>query len=66
MKIASPSSVRGFTLVELMVVIVIMGIMASLVLLNIGGTDQRQSHASTRSVCNGSENEYYVMQMIKL
>lgn len=43
MKIASPSSVRGFTLVELMVVIVIMGIMASLVLLNIGGTDQRKA-----------------------
>lgn len=43
MKIASLSSVRGFTLVELMVVIVIMGIMASLVLLNIGGTDQRKA-----------------------
>ena len=43
MKSASPSSVRGFTLVELMVVIVIMGIMASLVLLNIGGTDQRKA-----------------------
>ncbi|WP_180134653.1 type II secretion system protein [Acinetobacter sp. YH12070] len=43
MKIASPSSVRGFTLVELMMVIVIMGIMASLVLLNIGGTDQRKA-----------------------
>ncbi|MGE8570470.1 MAG: pilus assembly FimT family protein [Acinetobacter amyesii] len=43
MKSASPSSVRGFTLVELMVVIAIMGIMASLVLLNIGGTDQRKA-----------------------
>lgn len=43
MKITSPSLVRGFTLVELMVVIVIMGIMASLVLLNIGGTDQRNA-----------------------
>lgn len=43
MKSASPSLVRGFTLVELMVVIVIMGIMASLVLLNIGGTDQRKA-----------------------
>ena len=38
-----PSSVRGFTLVELMVVIVIMGIMASLVMMNIGGTDQRKA-----------------------
>ena len=38
-----PSSVRGFTLVELMVVIVIMGIMASLVLLNMSGTDQRKA-----------------------
>ncbi|MBL8321276.1 MAG: type II secretion system protein [Acinetobacter sp.] len=38
-----PSSVRGFTLVELMVVIVIMGIMASLVLLNMNGTDQRKA-----------------------
>lgn len=43
MNTASPSSVRGFTLVELMVVIVIMGIMASLVLLNIGGVDQRKA-----------------------
>ncbi|MCW8039243.1 MULTISPECIES: type II secretion system protein [Acinetobacter] len=38
-----PSSMRGFTLVELMVVIVIMGIMASLVMMNIGGTDQRKA-----------------------
>ncbi len=46
MKTASPSSARGFTLVELMVVIVIMGIMASLVLLNIGGVDQRKAMQS--------------------
>lgn len=38
-----PSSIQGFTLVELMVVIVIMGIMASLVMMNIGGTDQRKA-----------------------
>ncbi|WP_374664046.1 type II secretion system protein [Acinetobacter sp.] len=38
-----PTSMRGFTLVELMVVIVIMGIMASLVMMNIGGTDQRKA-----------------------
>lgn len=38
-----PSSMQGFTLVELMVVIVIMGIMASLVMMNIGGTDQRKA-----------------------
>ena len=37
------SSVRGFTLIELMVVIVIMGILASLVMLNIGGVDQRKA-----------------------
>ena len=37
------SSVRGFTLIELMVVIVIMAIMASLVLMNIGGVDQRKA-----------------------
>lgn len=39
----TPSSVQGFTLVELMVVIVIMGIMASLVLMNMSGTDQRKA-----------------------
>ena len=36
-------AVRGFTLIELMVVIVIMGIMASLVLLNTSGVDQRKA-----------------------
>ena len=42
--IRSPhSAVRGFTLIELMVVIVIMGIMASLVLLNTSGVDQRKA-----------------------
>lgn len=38
-----PSSIQGFTLVELMVVIVIMGIMASLVMMNMSGTDQRKA-----------------------
>lgn len=37
------ASVRGFTLIEVMVVIVIMSIMASLVVLNIGGVDQRKA-----------------------
>ena len=41
-----PSSIRGFTLVELMVVIVIMAIMASLVLMNTGGVDQRKAMQS--------------------
>ncbi|WP_216934947.1 type II secretion system protein [Acinetobacter sp. BY484] len=42
--IRSPhSTVRGFTLIELMVVIVIMGIMASLVLLNTSGVDHRKA-----------------------
>jgi general secretion pathway protein G len=36
-------AVRGFTLIELMVVIVIVGIMASLVLLNTSGVDQRKA-----------------------
>lgn len=40
---SSHSAVRGFTLIELMVVIVIMGIMASLVLLNTSGVDQRKA-----------------------
>lgn len=43
MKIQSLPSSRGFTLIELMVVIVIMGILASLVMLNIGGVDQRKA-----------------------
>lgn len=43
MNIHIPSSVRGFTLIELMVVIVIMGIMASLIILNIDGVDQRKA-----------------------
>lgn len=38
-----PSVIQGFTLVELMVVIVIMAIMASLVMLNINGVDQRKA-----------------------
>ena len=36
-------SIRGFTLIELMVVIVIMAIMASLILSNINGVDQRKA-----------------------
>ena len=36
-------SIRGFTLIELMVVIVIMVIMASLILTNINGVDQRKA-----------------------
>ncbi|MFC6631369.1 type II secretion system protein [Acinetobacter beijerinckii] len=34
---------QGFTLIEIMVVIVIMTVMASLVVLNIGGVDQRKA-----------------------
>lgn len=34
---------RGFTLVEVMVVIVVMGILASLLLMNISGVDRRQA-----------------------
>lgn len=34
---------QGFTLIEIMVVIVIMTIMTALVLLNIGGVDQRRA-----------------------
>ena len=37
------SSIKGFTLVEVMVVIVVMGILASMILMNIGGTDQRKA-----------------------
>ncbi|NNH00328.1 type II secretion system protein [Acinetobacter sp. ANC 5414] len=43
MKHTGSSSIRGFTLVELMVVIVIMAIMASLILTNINGVDQRKA-----------------------
>jgi len=43
MKPIRPLSVRGFTLIELMVVIVIMAIMASLILTNINGVDQRKA-----------------------
>lgn len=39
----SPHSQMGFTLIELMVVIVIIGIMASLVVMNLSGTDQRKA-----------------------
>lgn len=41
--ISHPSHQQGFTLIEVMVVIVIMGIMATLVILNIGGVDQRKA-----------------------
>lgn len=37
------SSQHGFTLIEVMVVIVVMGIMASLILLNLQGTDHRKA-----------------------
>lgn len=37
------SSQRGFTLIEVMVVIVVMGIMASLILLNTNATDHRKA-----------------------
>ena len=43
MKQKPPSRMHGFTLVELMVVIVIMAIMASLVMLNINGVDHRKA-----------------------
>jgi general secretion pathway protein G len=37
------SSQRGFTLIEVMVVIVVMGIVASLILLNLNATDHRKT-----------------------
>ena len=43
MKHTKSASIRGFTLIELMVVIVIMAIMASLILTNINGVDQRKA-----------------------
>lgn len=51
------SSIRGFTLVELMVVIVIMGILASLMLMNIGGMDQRKAMQA---------REVFIMDMRKI
>ncbi|MBI1452734.1 MULTISPECIES: prepilin-type N-terminal cleavage/methylation domain-containing protein [Acinetobacter] len=43
MNLPRRSSIKGFTLVEVMVVIVVMGILASMILMNIGGTDQRKA-----------------------
>ncbi|WP_407304172.1 type II secretion system protein [Acinetobacter sp.] len=43
MKHPGSLSIRGFTLIELMVVIVIMAIMTSLILTNINGVDQRKA-----------------------
>lgn len=43
-------SQKGFTLIEVMVVIVIMTIMTSLVVLNIGGVDQKKSNAGERVI----------------
>lgn len=43
MKQKSIRTQHGFTLIEVMVVIVVMGIMASLVLLNLNGTDHRKA-----------------------
>ncbi|SDY24611.1 pilus assembly FimT family protein [Acinetobacter kyonggiensis] len=43
MKHTKSASIRGFTLIELMVVIVIMAIMTSLILTNINGVDQRKA-----------------------
>lgn len=40
---SSSSAHYGFTLIELMVVIVIIGIMASLVVMNLNGIDQRKA-----------------------
>lgn len=43
-------SQKGFTLIEVMVVIVIMTLMTSLVVLNIGGVDQKKSNAGERVI----------------
>ncbi|MEK7740573.1 MAG: prepilin-type N-terminal cleavage/methylation domain-containing protein, partial [Pseudomonadota bacterium] len=39
----SSQKMRGFTLIEVMVVIVIISIIASLIILNIDGVDQRKA-----------------------
>ena len=43
MKQLPPVVQRGFTLIEVMVVIVVISILASLVVLNVGGVDQRKA-----------------------
>lgn len=43
MSLHLPQKQKGFTLIELMVVIVIIGIMASLVVMNLSGVDQRKA-----------------------
>ncbi len=50
MKLKSFQSQKGFTLIEVMVVIVIMTIMTSLVVLNIGGIDQKKGNAGKRVI----------------
>lgn len=64
MKQKPPSRIQGFTLVELMVVIVIMAIMASLVMLNINGVDQRKA-AQARDFLSWMYRKLHVRQMIK-
>lgn len=51
MKKKSQYSQSGFTLVELMVVIVIVGILASLIFLNISGVDKRKAIQSRDFFC---------------